>query len=71
MWKFKNTENVDMYLMHDAANDNGIVVQRLYQERFLNRHKTNHKMFQLLHQKLCENSSMIVNIDGRGRSRTV
>ncbi|GFU27153.1 hypothetical protein TNCV_775721 [Trichonephila clavipes] len=47
-----------------------VTAEQLYLERF-SRRMPNHKIFQRLHQQLCENGSFTASTDGRGRSRTV
>ncbi|GFU70167.1 hypothetical protein TNCV_5057611 [Trichonephila clavipes] len=54
--------------MHGAVNGNGREAPWLYQERFSSKRIMNHKMFQLLHQHLCENGSFIDSTYGRSRS---
>lgn len=71
MGDFTNSEKADMHLIYGAANRNGRVAPRLYQERFPNSRMTNHKMFERLHRHLCENGSFIASCDGRTGTRTV
>ncbi|GFX44930.1 uncharacterized protein TNCV_3429791 [Trichonephila clavipes] len=71
MSDFTNSKKANMHLMYGAVNDNGREALRLHQEHFPSRCMSNHKIFQRLHRKTCENGSFDVSIDGRGRSRTV
>ncbi|GFT15387.1 DUF4817 domain-containing protein [Trichonephila clavipes] len=57
--------------MYGAVNGNDRGALRLYQERFPSKRMLNHKMFQRLHQGLCENGSFITSTHRRGRQRTV
>ncbi|GFX94247.1 hypothetical protein TNCV_4292921 [Trichonephila clavipes] len=64
MGDFPKSEKVVMHLMYGAANGNDREALRLYQERFPSRRMPNHRIFQQLHQQLCENGSFIARTDG-------
>ncbi|GFV19429.1 hypothetical protein TNCV_3663621 [Trichonephila clavipes] len=64
MGDFTSRKKTDMHLMYGAANGKGRAALRLYQKRFPSRRMLNHKMFQRLHQQLCDSGSFIASTDG-------
>jgi hypothetical protein len=64
-------EMTDVLLAYRAADGNGRMAQRLYQERFPNRRISHHSTSASINQMLRETSSLNVNRYDCGRGRTV
>ncbi|GBN24843.1 hypothetical protein AVEN_265149-1 [Araneus ventricosus] len=68
---YSNQEKADMHFMYSLANGNALEAERLYRQRFPRRHMTDRKMFERLHQCLCETRSFVTGMHDTGRGRSV
>jgi hypothetical protein len=64
-------EETDIFLACGAAEGNGRMAQRLYQERFPNRRLPHHRTFASINRRLRETGSLNVNRLDCGWGRTV
>ncbi|GIX89782.1 hypothetical protein CEXT_172111 [Caerostris extrusa] len=58
MQRYVNGEHADLHLVYGIAEDNGQAAERIYRERFPDRHQPHHKLFARLHQNLYYNGSL-------------
>ncbi|GBL92996.1 hypothetical protein AVEN_54634-1 [Araneus ventricosus] len=68
---YSNQKKADMHFVYGLANGNDLEAERLYRQRFSRRHKTDRKMFELLHRCMCETGSFVTGMHDTGRGRSV
>ena len=71
MDSYSNQEKAEMHYMYGAAQGNAREAQRLYREHFPTRRVPDARIFQRLHQQLCERGSFARCMQDTGRSRRV
>jgi hypothetical protein len=67
---YSNQELANMHFMYALADDNAVLVRRLYQDRYPGRRCPNRKTFVSIHRRLSEHGNFSRRVANMGRPRS-
>lgn len=70
MQRYTNGELADMHFVYGIAEGNGRAAERIYRERFPDRHQPHHSLFARVHRNLCNYGSLRSSRTSEGRPRS-